>query len=130
LKFLDRLLGKQAEPIVLSGGNELEVVGESFYVDSFDRIARKHGADRGIQVVAVLEAEPNNQYDPNAVAVKVDGLKVGHLDRKIAARFQPAVIRLTKEHGQPIGLRGVIGRGHGPDGFYSITLDHNPSDFA
>ena len=127
MKFLDRLLGKQLEPVVLSGGKPLEVVGESFYTENFDKIVSRVPSGG---FLAVLEAEPLNPHDPNAVAVKVGGLTVGYLDRKTAAGYQSAVIRLTSEHGRPIALRAEIGRGHGADGFYSVTLDHDPNDFV
>jgi hypothetical protein len=135
MKFLDRLLRRSAEPIILGGDTLLEVVGESFYQENLLRIVggRSPGG-ANFPVVAVLEAEPTNRYDSNAVAVKVDGVRVGSLPGRIAATYQKHVIRLTAHHGQPIALRGVIGggwdRGGCDMGSFGISLHHDPSDFS
>ena len=114
--------------MILGGETRLEVVGESFYEDNFHAVTRgKKRGSNGIDVVAVLEAEPTNPYDSNAVAVKVDGLKVGHLSKHMAAKYRAQVIQLTTIHGRPIALRGHIGRG---SEYFTISLDHDPRDFA
>lgn len=117
---------------LLEGAKRLEVVGESFHRNNLDRIADAYeapGPDTGFGVIATLHAEPNNPHDPNAVAVHVLGLIVGHLPADIAAQYQPAVIRLAAEHRVPPALRGFLNTGHG-ELIYSITLDHDPADFT
>jgi hypothetical protein len=135
MKILDRLLGRVAQPIILGGDTQLGVVGESFYQDNLLRIVggRSPGG-ANFPVVAVLEAEATNRFDSNAVAVKVDGLRVGSLPRKAAATYQKHVIRLTAHHARPVALRGVIGggwaRGRGGMSSFGISLYHDPADFS
>lgn len=121
---------KQArgEVMLLEGDETLQVVGESFYTDSFERLCREYRTEDDFPVIATLEAEPDNEYDPNAVAVKVHGLKVGHLDRETAAKYQPAVVRMTAEYGCPVALRGFVRTGY-DERIFSVWLDHNPSHF-
>lgn len=127
-----RLFNKKPEYHLLEGGTRLEVVGESHYRDNFDRIAEAYqapGPDTSFGVIATLEPEPNNPHDPNAVAVKVLGLKVGHLPANTAAQYQPAIIRLATKHRAPIAVRGFLTTGHG-ELIYSLNLDHDPADFT
>ena len=49
-----------------------------------------------------------NPYDPNAVAIWVQRLIVGHLSRENARRYRPGLLRLQDHYGQPIALNGVI----------------------
>jgi HIRAN domain len=126
-----RRKGKRAnrgEVMLLEGDQPLQVVGESFNTDSFERLAREYRTEDDFPIIATLEAEPDNAYDPNAVVVKVHGLKVGHLDRETAAKYQPAIVRMTAEYGCPVALRGFVNTGYG-DRIYSVWLDHNPSHF-
>jgi len=59
-------------------------------------------------VCAVLIAEDNNPYDAHAVAVWVQGLKVGHLSRANARRYHPGLLSLQRRYGQPVAQNGVI----------------------
>lgn len=45
--------------------------------------------DRSLQVT--LRADPENEHDPFAVAVDIDGVHVGFLAREVAIDFQPLV---------------------------------------
>jgi hypothetical protein len=65
---------------------DFDIVGESYCRDALLRIAARRG---GVPVHcnADLVFEPDNPYDPNAVAVVIDGLKVGHLSRQHAAEY-------------------------------------------
>src|SRR5690349_23108639 len=60
-----------AQVVLLDGDEDLEVVGESFYQENLWHLA---GAQPGRErvredIYAVLVAEDDNPYDPNAVAV-------------------------------------------------------------
>lgn len=117
------------------GDVPLEVVGESYHQDALERLAggkTEEGAD--VEVVAVLTPEPDNPYDSNAVGVFVSGLKVGHLRRSVAARYQEAIIRLEQEEAKPIAVRGrIVGgwlRDDGDEGHFGIRLYHDPVDFG
>lgn len=126
--------GMQA--VLLEGYENLEVVGESHYQDNLWHLVGSD-ADRServrVKIAAVLAAEPNNPHDANAVAVWIDGLKVGHLSREDARLYQPGLLALQEEYGKPVALAGVlVGRGthHGGTGQLGVFLDHDPQDFG
>jgi hypothetical protein len=115
---------------------DLEVVGEASYQDNLWRLVggRSSPNDRvRVDVYAVLVAEPDNEYDANAVSVWVSGLKVGYLSRDDARRYRPGLLALERKHGKPIALAGVIAgggmRADGP-GRLGVFLRHDPVDFG
>jgi hypothetical protein len=118
------------------GREDLEVVGEASYQDNLWRIVGgRHSPDGRVreEVYAVLAAEPDNPYDANAVAVWIQGLKVGYLSREDARRYRPGLQALEQQHGKPIALAGVIAgggmRADGP-GRLGVFLEHDPADFG
>jgi hypothetical protein len=118
------------------GREDLEVVGEASYQDNLWRIIRERRSSDGRvreEVYAVLAAEPDNPYDANAVAVWIEGLKVGYLSREDARRYRPGLQALEQKHGKPIALAGVIAgggmRADGP-GRLGVFLEHDPADFG
>jgi hypothetical protein len=118
------------------GQETLQVVGEASYQDNLWRIVggRRSPDGRVLEdIVAVLAAEPDNPYDANAVAVWIQGLKVGYLSREDAQRYRPGLLALEQQHGKPIALAGVIAgggmRADGP-GRLGVFLDHDPADFG
>jgi HIRAN domain len=52
--------------------------------------------DDHITVEAQLIPEPNNEFDRNAVAVLVNGRKVGYLPAEIAGDYQPVLLGLLR----------------------------------
>jgi HIRAN domain-containing protein len=124
-----------AQVVLLDGDEDLEVVGESYYQDNLWQLA---GAQPGQQrvrenVYAVLVAEDDNPYDRDAVAVWINGLKVGHLSRENAHRYRPGLLAQQQALGKPIALAGVITgggiRSDGP-GKLGVFLRHDPQDFG
>ena len=118
------------------GREDLDVVGEASYQDNLWRIVGGHRAPDGRvreEVYAVLAAEPDNPYDANAVAVWIQGLKVGYLSREDARRYRSGLLALEQQHGKPIALAGVIAgggmRADGP-GRLGVFLEHDPADFG
>jgi hypothetical protein len=118
------------------GREDLEVVGEASYQDNLWRIVGGRRSPEGRvreDVYAVLAAEPDNPYDANAVAVWIQGLKVGYLSREDARRYRPGLLALEQQHGKPIALAGVIAgggmRADGP-GRLGVFLEHDPADFG
>jgi hypothetical protein len=74
-----------------AGDEPVRVVGVSYRQAE---IRRAVGVSRGPvaeHVLADLVAEPENEHDPNAVAVCVSGHHVGYLSRDDAARYQAAI---------------------------------------
>lgn len=112
--------------LALYSGPPRSVVGESHYRGAIERVTG--GARRdGVKVVtwAALLPEPDNPHDGNAVAVHIDGLKVGHLPRNEAAAFKPVLDRLAASGRVGYCRADVYGgwnRGQGDAGDYSITL--------
>ncbi len=131
MSFLKRLLGGEPEraadvtATLYEGDVDLEVRGESFYQENLQQVVQQLGRS----VLALLVPEPKNPYDSNAVAVWVGGLKVGHLSREDAEVYQPAVIRLQREAGNPVALTGRIVGGDSGKSF-GIWLKHDPEDFG
>jgi hypothetical protein len=123
-----------AKAALLGGDRDLEVVGESFYQDNLWRLAAaRPGEPVRVEVTAVLVTEDGNPYDSNAIAVWIDGLKVGHLSRENARVYRPGLLALQRAHRMPIALTGVIVGGglrdDGP-GRLGVFLRHVPEDFG
>jgi very-short-patch-repair endonuclease len=97
--------------------SSVEVVGESFYLDALRQIVGRDGVGRDGRirksVQATLVPEPENPYDVNAVAVYVSGLKVAHLSRAEARRYQRAIQALPHRKvvtdARIIGSRDLLG---------------------
>ena len=99
--LLRRLLGggrdvtpSPTAPTNLFGGRDwLDVVGESYYQESLRKLVGPTADRVHVTTEARLVPEPDNAYDPNAIAVWIAGLQVGHLSREDAARFLPGLLR-------------------------------------
>lgn len=109
------------------GEFRIEAVGESHYQDVLERIVGGRGEDSAEHTcTAILSPEPNNQYDKNAVAVLVEGEKVGNLNRANAARFGGMLEKRGLHHG-PVEVRAVIrggwDRGNADRGSFGVFLD-------
>ena len=104
----------------------IDVVGESNYQEALEAAAGGRKS-RGVNktVTAELAPEDDNPYDSNAVAVLIDGAKIGYLARADARRFrEEAGIQL--ESARRILCRGRIRGGwqRGRDrGHFGVTLD-------
>jgi len=90
-----------AQVALLDGDEDLEVVGESFHQPNLWQLARARPGRQRVRedIYAVLVAEKDNPYDPNAVAVWINGLKVGHLSRENAQRYRPGCSHNRKSRG-------------------------------
>jgi hypothetical protein len=77
-----------------------DVVGESYRRDNLTALIRAHKAfDTGqIFSMAVLEMEPTNEFDPNAVKVVVEGTQVGYIPKFDS----PAVTEMIKKSGKKV----------------------------
>jgi hypothetical protein len=138
----DRRSGQRPSPVrdgrqfvLLDGDEDLEVVGESFYQPSLWQLASARPGRERVrrEIRAVLVPEDDNPYDPNAVAVWIDGLQVGHLSRENAQRYRPGLVAQQQARGVPVALPGVItGGGIRSDGLgkLGVFLRHDPEDFG
>ena len=135
--FLSRLFSKSpASPGIhrdAYGGDEtLEVVGESYRQETLWKLAGGRTLDPvDCPIVAVLEPEPTNPKDENAVMVLIQGNCVGYLGSQDAVAYLPGIRKLMSKG--PVQLHGVIvGGGQRGDGlgFLGVFLHHDPRDFG
>jgi HIRAN domain len=129
MDFFQRSPGRvvELEPLVLPGGRPVEVVGESYYQDALDAICGGK-CEEGHQLLcqAELRPEPDNEYDEHAVAVHVDGRKVGHLSRADARKRQAELLALRSRGKRPMCAAMITGgwwRGPADEGHYGVRLD-------
>ena len=75
-----------------------DVVGESFQRDHLTALIRAHKAFENGEIysTALLELEPSNPFDPNAVKVVVEGTQVGYIPKFDS----PAVTEMVKKSGK------------------------------
>ncbi len=99
---------------IYSGSEWLEVKGEASYQPTLEAIAGpKTEEGYNLPVEAVLIREPDNQYDPFAIAVHAvsprteQALKVGYVSKEMAARLAP-VLDKKGAAGETVGLEGHI----------------------
>jgi len=63
----------------------VEVVGESHYRDALVTLIQRAPAEERhageVRTSALLVKDPGNTFDPNAIAVFIDGQQVGHIGR-------------------------------------------------
>lgn len=127
-------MGSPPDVAVYGGSLKLKVVGTSFRQDELCQvIGGRPTGHINIEVLAVLEAESNNEHDDNAIAVSIDGLRVGHLSREDAVMYRPGLEALVKREGKSIGLHGrIIGgvEGKGGSGFLGVRISLNSEDFG
>jgi HIRAN domain len=119
--------------VMLTGGMEVQVVGESSYQAALSRICGgKTGQSAELACVASLVPEPENAKDTNAIAVLIDGLKVGYLSREDAEGYQPLMRTLSARGltGQCEALiKGGWKRPHS-EGQFGVVLDLEDPDHA
>lgn len=125
---------------IYTGRNQMEVKGESHYQHNLAAVAGpKSDIGYNLPVDVVLIREPDNEYDPNAIAVYAaareegaKGVMVGYVAKEIAVGLAPAIDRKNEE-GEVVGLEGMIrggwDRGGGDTGHYGIFLTYDPRDF-
>ena len=72
-------------PLEGDGTFSMHAVGESFYKDDIAALVRSATREERdacrVEKLAVLMPEPTNQYDARAIAIIIDGRKVGHVPK-------------------------------------------------
>jgi len=102
---IPELPGQPIDAWATAGVTSEDIIGESNYKPSFQALLKEYGrtADQGWGVElpdahAVLVTEPDNKFDPDAVAVWIDGRHlVGYLPRGMAARYAPKLATLERD---------------------------------
>lgn len=103
----------ESQLVILDGDDDLDVVGESYQQENLWALVGGSSEDKiRVEVLGYLVPEPENKYDPNAIGVWIQGLKVGFVAKELAREIVDDVLRLMSENGGSlIGLRGVIAGG-------------------
>lgn len=101
----------------------IEVVGESRFQGALTAIAGgKRRESQSITTNAVVEREPQNSFDRNAVKVLIAGQLVGYLSREDAARYAPAMDAAALEALPcPAEIRGGW-RSGGDEGHFGVVV--------
>lgn len=119
---------------VLSGEDDLEVVGECHYQPALWAICDSQPGDWvRHDVTAVLVPEPENPYDINAIRVDIGSQTVGYLSRSDAAAYLPGLLKLMSDTASHIGLVGVVVGGGVRDhglGYLGLWLEHDRRHFG
>ncbi len=109
------------------GSFDFDIVGESYYQDALERIVGGRTDESSeFECIASLVCEDDNPHDSNAVAVYINGQKVGHLARPVAAGFRD----IQRRHGwvgQIVTADAMIvggwDRGGRGKGHFGVKLD-------
>lgn len=100
-----------------------EVVGESQYAAAFHQLlGPKAGTEEELFGDALLRLEDSNPYDDQAVAVFIEGQKVGYLSRQMARDFRAALAR-DRVAGRAEYAVAARVYGGGKDEIFSVQLD-------
>lgn len=126
---------EKLQATLYSGHETLEVVGESHHQEAlWEIVGGRTSAPVRFEALALLTPNPDNEFDANAIEVRIDGLLVGHLSREDAAAYRPGLIRLMQHNEVPlIALHAVVvggGRRGSGLGYLGVFLDHDPTDFG
>ncbi|MGH6875935.1 MAG: hypothetical protein ACREHV_01010 [Rhizomicrobium sp.] len=118
-----RALGTGA--IAGDGKFRFPVVGESHHQEALERIAggrTKEGVNH--YCAALVTPQPDNPYDPGAVAVYLRGVEVGFLDRNVAPEFAAALAAggFASAAAQAVIVGGWDG-GRNDKGLFGVYLD-------
>ncbi len=124
--FFKRLFGgsevSASSPVAyrrLDEGPPLAVVGTWHHRDAIDSALGRHPEGHHEVVDALLIAEPDNEFDRNAVAVQIGGEICGYLPRFDAVRYRPVMDRCRSDGLVPL-VRAVVMSGRlRPDGSWA-----------
>ncbi len=110
--------------IELCGDGYCAVVGESHYQDALRRTATicTPGEEGRPSFQAILVAEPENPYDPNAIAVYSTYGKLGHLSRQDAAEYAEVFADIARAGSDGGGCTGLLNGGQPDKPSYGVTL--------
>ncbi|MDB5498586.1 MAG: hypothetical protein JWP28_2617 [Phenylobacterium sp.] len=96
-------------PVRLQGRRwcDFEIAGESHYQAALEAIAGHEPQGVNLHCAALLVPEPDNHSDPNAVAVVIEGRRVGYLRREDAAGYGARLAALGVE-GRPAACPAYV----------------------
>jgi|GEM_PF-7134663 len=103
-------------PYTIPRGVERKVAGTEYYPEAIRHILKRGFTSK----TAELRREPNNPYDPNALAVWIDGRQVGYISARMAEEYSPIIDR--KFNGKRC-LAYICALHQDPGGDWVLTLD-------
>lgn len=110
-----------------------DIVGEGNYQGYLKQIAGpKSEIRKEHDCIAFIKPEPDNAYDPNAIAVFIDNKPVGYFDRATAKKFQKFLQAKNFGSNTVFAVNALIVGGWKDDestGHYGVKLDA-PMDFS
>ncbi|HTX67826.1 MAG TPA: HIRAN domain-containing protein [Thermoleophilia bacterium] len=102
----------QVRDVLVPGGDIVEVVGTAPYQEALETVAGgSAGSAPDVEKWAHLIPEPDNPWDRNAVAVYIDGRKVGYLPRESAGAYASLLGRLWAGSSSRGVCRAVVSGG-------------------
>lgn len=122
--------------IALRSSNQydFEIVGEASYQNNLASIAGpKASQSKELYLEAIIEAEPNNQYDKNAIRVSIDNKTVGYFDRETAKEFKRECQRKGFTDKTTFKANAVVVGGwkdKNSQGSYGVKLDIDSDNFG
>ncbi len=120
---------EQASYHLLQGNNQynFRIIGEAAFQENLLRIAgHKQEKAKCVKLNAVIQAEPTNQFDAQAVRVQINGCTVGYFDRQSAMDFKTT---LAARQIAPTTVfkanASIVGgwKDHKSEGDFSVYLD-------
>lgn len=117
------------------GSFRFHVVGESYHLEALLTMIRAapddERQDGEVHKVAVLLPEPNNEYDRRAIAVMIDGMKVGHVPKTDTDLIHEVIDSLQDQGYRYPAVQAVIGWNGDPRQVpvgvrYDLTYERTP----
>jgi hypothetical protein len=100
-------------------GQPLEVHGESHHRAEIEAAVGRRPEGHQDIVDAMLVLEPDNQWDPNAIAVQVAGRTCGYVPKLDAKRYRPVMEWARAQGFVPVVRADVTGGWQLPDGAWA-----------
>lgn len=110
----------------LEGEWTCEAVGEKYHQEALaDAVVLRHREIRTeVSVNAELIRERDNDHDPEAIRVEVDGRKIGHLPRTVPQYHRAALIVLLDKGVRLFADGRILGRAESERGpRYEVVLE-------
>lgn len=106
---------------------QFDISGESFYQNKIQEIAGyKQKEAKKVDCISILEMEPSNTHDSNAVAVKINNTIVGYLSKKDNKTYIRKIKSLGLNELDRVAVRArIVGgwRNEYSEGGFGVKLD-------